>query len=74
MKPAELAKYLFNYAEQLNANIIICGHTHIADIKLQNNILLVNPGSISLPKLSFNPTYAVLDLSTIKPKAEIKLL
>lgn len=34
----------------LNENIIVSGHTHIAKIEKINNKLFLNPGSISIPR------------------------
>ena len=38
-------KQLFNYAEKMNAKILVSGHTHKQEVTMFNNILLVNPGS-----------------------------
>ncbi len=35
------------------------GHTHIPVLEERNGILFLNPGSVSIPKGGFDPTYAV---------------
>jgi len=41
-------------------SILIYGHFHIPFIKEKDNMLFINPGSISLPKDN-NPTYIIYD-------------
>lgn len=41
-------------------SILIYGHFHIPFIKKKDNMLFINPGSISLPKDN-NPTYIIYD-------------
>ena len=57
---------LSQLAEQayiFGANIVIYGHTHKADITTVDNIIYINPGSISLPRDSRN-SYAVLQINS----------
>ena len=58
------------------ADVILYGHTHIPAVAEKRGILLVNPGSIALPKpASAEPSYAVLTISDdFLPKAEIRYL
>lgn len=35
------------------------GHTHIPVLKKENGLILLNPGSLSIPKGGFPPSYAV---------------
>lgn len=51
-----------------NAQIGLCGHSHIAHIERQkeSGITVVNPGSISLPRDSRYPSYAVLEIKKAK--------
>jgi putative phosphoesterase len=53
-------------AEQTGANIAIFGHTHQLGVEMINDILFLNPGSISQPRGQFNRlggTYAVVEAS-----------
>lgn len=43
-----------------NVKIIIQGHTHLAFLEKQNNIIFLNPGSLAAPRNSFY-TYAVIE-------------
>ena len=49
-------------------DVLIMGHTHIPVAKKCNNIYIINPGSITLPKESNPNSYAILedDLFQIK--------
>ena len=41
---------------------LLCGHTHIAVAeRLGEDNLYLNPGSVSIPKCEYGPTYAVLE-------------
>ncbi|API90704.1 metallophosphoesterase [Virgibacillus pantothenticus] len=48
-------------AEELGAQIICFGHTHIAGAEQQGNQLLINPGSIRLPRGRKEKTYAIME-------------
>jgi putative phosphoesterase len=52
-------------AKQLQADIALFGHTHIAYWGYKGNILLVNPGSLGSPRIG-SPTYAYMLLSPAK--------
>jgi putative phosphoesterase len=43
-------------------DVILFGHTHISHLSYVDNILIMNPGSISLPRGSNEPSYGVLDI------------
>ncbi len=44
-----------------NCDIIMSGHTHIPVLELKNNILYLNPGSISIPKENSKRDYAIFN-------------
>ncbi|MCA1031957.1 metallophosphoesterase [Bacillus timonensis] len=48
-------------AEELGATIVCFGHSHIAGAEYIDNILFVNPGSIFLPKMRKEKTYAIIE-------------
>lgn len=50
-------------AKEKEVQIALFGHTHIAVIEYIDNILIMNPGSISLPRDSYIPTYGMLDIN-----------
>ncbi len=68
---------LFEEVKRKNADIGLCGHSHIAHVETQKDtgIIIVNPGSISLPRDSKYPSYAVLDIEKGKEiKVKIMLI
>lgn len=50
-------------ARENQAQVALFGHTHMAVIKYIDNILLMNPGSISLPRDNYIPKYGILDIN-----------
>jgi len=50
-------------ANDVNADMVLFGHTHKADAILRNGRLLLNPGSISESRSSRNESYAVIDIN-----------
>jgi putative phosphoesterase len=56
----ENSEALVNLAKQNKAKIVISGHTHIAGLGVENDIILVNPGSPSVPRDDEStPTYVL---------------
>lgn len=53
---------LLYQAEEMQANIVLYGHTHQLFATMVDDILLLNPGSISQPrgKYSYLKTYAII--------------
>lgn len=48
-------------------DVLVCGHTHIPLLEREpGGIIAFNPGSISLPKGGFVPTYGVLDHDVLR--------
>lgn len=50
-------------AEEKEVDICLFGHTHIPEIFHFNNIIFMNPGSISLPRKTKEPTYGIIEIS-----------
>ena len=42
-------------------DILIHGHTHVLKVEQMEGYILLNPGSVSIPKEGNPPTYAVLE-------------
>lgn len=54
---------LKEYALGEGADIVFYGHTHIPDISEQDDIVLVNPGSLSYPRQdNKRPSYAIMEI------------
>lgn len=47
-------------AEEVGADIVCFGHSHIAGAEKIGNTLFLNPGSVRLPRMRSEKTYAVL--------------
>ena len=59
-------------AKKERADVVLFGHTHVPLIEIEDNILYVNPGSLSLPRGGSEPSYALLRLEKNQPaKASI---
>jgi putative phosphoesterase len=53
-------------ARRHQVDVLVFGHTHVPEIKRENGVIMLNPGSPALPKGSpAVPTVALLDRSTI---------
>ena len=58
---------LYSKALQVEAQVVLYGHTHIQNVERIGDILFLNPGSVSLPR-DAKPGFAVL---TINKKGEV---
>ncbi|MCP6683275.1 YfcE family phosphodiesterase [Bacillus nakamurai] len=54
---------VFYRAEELGADIVCFGHSHIAGSEMLRGKLLINPGSICLPRVRNVKSYAILTLA-----------
>ncbi|MDR7073693.1 metallophosphoesterase [Fictibacillus barbaricus] len=48
-------------AEETGASIVCFGHSHIAETYEREGMIFINPGSIRLPRGTFEKTYAILE-------------
>lgn len=56
-------KYLREEAQRRGADIVLYGHTHVPYMEQTEEMLILNPGSISLPRQKERiPTYAIIEL------------
>ncbi|MED4225089.1 metallophosphoesterase [Neobacillus cucumis] len=53
-------------AEEVHADIVCFGHSHILGAEVVSGRLYLNPGSIRLPRERFEKTYVILDLESDK--------
>jgi len=53
-------------AEEKNADICLFGHTHVPLLTSSNDIIYMNPGSISNPRGGTSYTYGTIDISDDK--------
>lgn len=61
----EDSKLTLDYLNNADKNsILICGHTHIPYIKEKNSAFVMNPGSVSRPKLpETKPSYIFIEIT-----------
>ncbi|MCP4336653.1 MAG: metallophosphoesterase [Mycoplasma sp.] len=59
-------------AKQENVDIIIHGHSHIPYFNKEDNIISVCPGSPTLPRSEFGPSYAILNIDGENIDVELK--
>ena len=62
---------LYYTALELGADILVSGHSHIAQLEKIKDVILVNPGSPTNPRLS-DPSVALLEIN--KSKIEIEFI
>ncbi|EFD05551.1 phosphodiesterase family protein [Peptostreptococcus anaerobius 653-L] len=53
---------LASKGQEIGANIVIYGHTHIKDDTYMGGLLILNPGSLSQPRDGSRGSYVVMDL------------
>ena len=53
---------LLDFARASRAQVALYGHTHIARIRYENGVYLMNPGSVSKPREG-GPSYGILDIT-----------
>lgn len=53
--------HLLSYAKALSADIVLYGHTHIPNIRYEDGVYLVNPGSVGRGREN-GDTYAYIDI------------
>lgn len=50
------------WAEEQGADVVVFGHTHTPVCDDSGRVMLFNPGSISLPRGAYGPTFGVLSV------------
>jgi len=53
---------LYKKAEELKADMILFGHTHVPEIIEKGDVFLLNPGSTSDPRDESDESYAIIDI------------
>ncbi|CAH2716295.1 Putative metallophosphoesterase MG207 [Neobacillus rhizosphaerae] len=58
-------------AQEVNADVVCFGHSHILSAEVIDDTLFLNPGSIRLPREPMEKTYVILDLLEEKIKLSV---
>ncbi|MEH7332678.1 metallophosphoesterase [Neobacillus drentensis] len=58
-------------AQEVNADIVCFGHSHVLGAEVIGGTLFLNPGSIRLPRERLEKTYVILDLLDDKIKMSV---
>jgi len=51
------------WAEENEADVCLFGHTHVPDVFYSGRTLLMNPGSIGIPRGQYTQSYGIVDIS-----------
>lgn len=54
-------------AEDVGANVVVFGHSHVPACGVERGILFINPGSLQMPRGFHVPTYAILEETGMTP-------
>jgi len=58
---------LMHKFQKVDADIIVCGHTHKPEIKKEDNMVIINPGE-ACGWLFHESSVVILDLDTLEPE------
>lgn len=64
-------RILIEKGKKEEVDILLFGHTHLPMVNYEYDMLIVNPGSISRPKFSKHPSYAIIDIIEETSNAKI---
>ncbi|HHY23217.1 MAG TPA: metallophosphoesterase [Clostridiaceae bacterium] len=62
---------LFSKAHEVGADILLFGHTHVADIVNNGNCLILNPGSISDARGDVGESYAIIEINNDQMESKL---
>jgi len=54
---------LFYRSQEVGANIVVFGHTHVPLYVVENDVHFLNPGSLTLPRGNSRPSYGLITLA-----------
>lgn len=64
---------LFYRAQEVGADLVVFGHTHVAELQIIDEVILFNPGSIALPRQG-EATYGMITYEQDQLKVHIHTL
>ena len=63
--------HLCSVASASKASLVFYGHTHCPYKKIQDNVVVLNPGSVARPRNGSRPSFAVVTYPGVSEKFEI---
>ncbi len=54
--------YIDYFARQEEADVVLFGHTHVPCLEYSGGTIFFNPGSISLPRSTYEPTFGIMEI------------
>ncbi len=64
---------LYYRAKELEADIVMFGHTHVPCHRVEDGITFINPGSLTYPRQTGRkPTYMIMEIEENKVDIELK--
>ena len=65
---------MIEFAKERGCDAVCYGHTHVADNRMKDGVLLLNPGSLRYSRDGRAPSYALLTLTPEQVRAQIVFL
>jgi len=62
---------LYYRGKEVNADIVLFGHTHYPQIIQEEDMILINPGSTTNPRRGLQPTFGIIEITDGNIKPEI---
>jgi putative phosphoesterase len=53
---------LIQWGHQYDVQLVVFGHTHLPQVSIDGQMLLINPGSVALPPYGRQPTIAMVEV------------
>lgn len=64
-------EHISSFASSFKANLIFYGHTHYPYKSIQDNVVVLNPGSMTRPRNGSLPSFAVVSYPGIREKFDV---
>jgi uncharacterized protein len=65
--------HLVSKAKDMQADLVVYGHSHVASSTLIDGVLLVNPGSLASPRGRRERTFALIDIDEMADKYLVRI-
>lgn len=65
--------HLVHRAKEVNADMVVYGHSHVASATKSDGVLLINPGSLASPRGRRERTFAMIDIDETTDKYLVRV-